>query len=210
MSNYQTVTQMTINAHKALHAHATKPAVTVKLVSSVAAVISVTTMPNWTVESASIETIAAVLLQSPDIDRTGSDTIDNLVSCAPLIAPHFLWNVLIDGPNVSAPEIILTLIDSGSHLVLIDSGLVDHLGLCQHPLHKPISIDVALNTKQTNSTMLSKYCKISVTSSNRQWTSCSLQAVIAPKLYVPVTLGLPFLKSNAIVLDTEAGTVMDK
>jgi hypothetical protein len=57
---------------------------------------------------------------------------------------------------------------------------------------------------------LSKWVKLSLYDSSGAWTSKTVHAVITPSLCAPVILGLPFLAHNNIVIDYEAGTVIDK
>lgn len=61
VSNYRTVSQATVDAHRVLHAHASKLTSTMKTLSSMAAVAPTTSASNWMVNTTVlIETIAAV------------------------------------------------------------------------------------------------------------------------------------------------------
>jgi hypothetical protein len=56
----------------------------------------------------------------------------------PLSVPHFRWRAAVDNANGVGParQIVDTLIDNGSHLVVIADKLVSTLGLRRHKLHK--------------------------------------------------------------------------
>ena len=55
----------------------------------------------------------------------------------PFSSGHLVWRCRIDGPSVSEPLTVTTLINNGSHLVLIDERLVMKLGLRRRKLPVP-------------------------------------------------------------------------
>ena len=87
----------------------------------------------------------------------GSDSGDGCV--APFSTSHFFWSCLIDGPNLDTPVSVDTLIDNGSHLVLIDATLIKKLGLPISTLSKPLNISVAMSS--CNREALSQYVQLS-------------------------------------------------
>lgn len=135
-----------------------------------------------------------------DNDYDSSDEVS-----APLKSKHLRWNCLAPGPKTDFPIAVSSLIDSGAHLVLIRPDLVDNLGLPRLKLQTPEIVDVALNDKDAPSrTELREYVKLKLFCPKSSWTSRTVLAVIAPGLCAPIILGLPFLKSNHIVVDHAA------
>ena len=57
---------------------------------------------------------------------------------------HLEWHCQIDGPSMSKPLVITTLIDNGSHSVLIDEMLVVRLGLRRRRLPLPQRVWLAM------------------------------------------------------------------
>jgi hypothetical protein len=57
----------------------------------------------------------------------GSDSDEYVL--APYHTPHFKWDCLIGGPNVSSEELVTVLIDNGSHSVLI-RPCIDNIKRC--------------------------------------------------------------------------------
>lgn len=130
---------------------------------------------------------------------------------SPFQTPHLMFLCSVDGPSVPSPLRIKSLIDTGSHLVLIDDALVTHLGLRRRTLLEPISISLAMDTTAAAApTRLSHWVKLRPQSLDNSWTSCSIRAVIAPGLCYPLILGGPFLVRNKIVVDHKAHTCIDK
>ena len=54
------------------------------------------------------------------------------------------------------------------------------------------------------------YVKVSLTSLDSTWTSCSVKAIITPGLCATIIFGLPWLEDNNIVTDHSAYTWIDK
>jgi len=70
------------------------------------------------------------------------------VSLPPPRSKHFVWKCNVDGPEVDFPLAVSTLIDNGTHVVLIRPELVQKLGLPIHKLNQPECIDVATSGKR--------------------------------------------------------------
>jgi hypothetical protein len=123
----------------------------------------------------------------------------------PFSSGHLEWRCLVDGPSGSIA--VTTLIDNGSHSVLIDDALVERLGLRRRPLPNPQRARLAMGDGEVT---FSEWVKLRTVSEDQQWTARVVRAIVAPKLAYPVILGGPFLKSNKIVIDHELGEVTAK
>jgi len=158
-------------------------------------------------------TAAAVMPNSPGVYESDSEDYSDIsghdVSC-PLHSKHLLWDCQIHGLISDFPVTTCALIDNGAHLVLICPELINQLGLKKYRLHKPETIDVMFGNKKKQGTELYNYVKLSVTSLDSQWTSCTVRALVTPGLCAPIILGLPWLVHNSIVIDHAARTCIDK
>ncbi|KAL4078937.1 hypothetical protein V8B97DRAFT_2068522 [Scleroderma yunnanense] len=96
---------------------------------------------SHSMEEQSLKPIAVIILSAAL--GSGLKSADECI--APLTVPHFHWSCLIDGPNLDLTLHIDALIDNRSHLALIDQALVKRLGLCLHPLHKPLDVSVVMS-----------------------------------------------------------------
>ncbi|KIO13808.1 hypothetical protein M404DRAFT_121464, partial [Pisolithus tinctorius Marx 270] len=138
----------------------------------------------------------------------GTDSGEEYV--APLSVPHLRWSCLLEGPNLTFPLSVKVLIDSGSHLVLIDESLIAKLGLRRHQLHKSLNVSVALSSGDREVMSLGNYVTLSCLSSDSRFRSRSVRAIIAPGLCTPLLLGLPFLSHNKLVIDHALRTCISK
>ncbi|KAF8800955.1 hypothetical protein BYT27DRAFT_7262510 [Phlegmacium glaucopus] len=93
---------------------------------------------------------------------------------------HYVWKCMIDGPAVDLPLKTFSLIDNGSHMVLIHPELVAKLNLPIFTLPNPKLIDIAISTSHKKQISLSTFVKLSATSLYGQWTSHTVYAIIAP------------------------------
>lgn len=166
-------------------------------------------------------TIAAVM---PEVDSDGeypypisAGESDEYVP--PLLAPHFYWDCLVDGPNVPAPLRVSALIDNGSPIVLISADLVAQLGLRKHRLAQKLQVSLALDSSSSSpdsaasspsSSFLSEWVKLRPKSINSSWSSRPIRAIIATKPCSQIILGQPFLSSNRIIIDHEHRTCIAK
>ncbi|KAF9568677.1 hypothetical protein CPC08DRAFT_605382, partial [Agrocybe pediades] len=129
---------------------------------------------------------------------------------SPLKAKHITWDALIDSPALEFPVKLKTLIDNGSHLVLIRPDVVTKLGLTPSPLSEPLSVGVALSNGKKEAVALSEFVSFRATSADGRWTSKVVQAILAPNLCSSIIFGLPFLTHNKIVIDHELLTAIPK
>lgn len=115
--------------------------------------------------------VAVAVIPTPScVIGTGTNS-DEYVA-APFSTPHFLWDCLLDCPNCDTPLRVKTLIDHGSHLVLIRPELVDRLGLRHHSLPKPETVSTALESEGgRTSTVLTEWVKLRPSSVDSCWTS---------------------------------------
>jgi hypothetical protein len=140
----------------------------------------------------------------------GSDSEDEMC-VAPFETAHFIWPCLFTGPSSNSFERVDALIDHGSHLVLIDESVVNKLGLRKRKLHTKIEANSAFMNDSSSSTFsFSEYILLSPSSINHDWTSCTIHAIIAPSLAVPLLLGGPFLSHNCLVIDHDHRTCIAK
>jgi len=57
---------------------------------------------------------------------------------------------------------------------------------------------------------LYEYVKLRLYDSSGEYVAKSVHAIVAPRLVLPIILGLPFLTHNLIVVDHAAHTTIDK
>jgi hypothetical protein len=57
---------------------------------------------------------------------------------------------------------------------------------------------------------LHEFIRIAPFAPTSAWVSCTIKAIIAPRLCVPLLLGLPFLTANQILIDFASCTAIDK
>ena len=55
-----------------------------------------------------------------------------------------------------------------------------------------------------------EWVPIAVISLDQSWTLCTICAIIAPNLSIPLLLGSPFLSFNSLVIDHQLRTCIDK
>ncbi|KAF9537344.1 hypothetical protein CPC08DRAFT_738882 [Agrocybe pediades] len=129
---------------------------------------------------------------------------------APLKSKHLIWEALIDSPALDFPVKLKTLIDNGSHLVLVRPDVVERLQLKSTPLREPLRVSVALGNGKKEITTLVDSVSFRATSSDGRWTSKLVQAIVAPNLCSSIVFGLPFLTHNKIVIDHDLLTAILK
>lgn len=168
--------------------------------------VAAITKPNEQTTTTAPELVATIFLQAVNIlaDTSTSESLDTSVASVspvpPLKGKHLIWTCQVNNPTDRISVKTLTLIDSGTHMVLICPDLVKHLNLVSQPLEQPERINVALSsTDQIDK--LTHYTIIDPASLDNQFCSLTLHAVIAPGLCMPIILGLPFLYMNKVVCD---------
>jgi hypothetical protein len=121
---------------------------------------------------------------------------------APISVPHLYWHCVVNGATDSFPLMLNALIDHGSHIVLISNDLVTKLSLKHCILVKPMPVELVMPNQNSKCTLeLSEYVRLQLYDPVGNWTSKTVQALIASLLCAPVILGLPFLSYNNIVID---------
>ncbi|KAG1738916.1 uncharacterized protein EDB91DRAFT_1249091 [Suillus paluster] len=96
---------------------------------------------------------------------------DDDMCIAPFETNHLLWSCLLAGPSSPSFECINTLIDHGSHLVLINEDLVTKLGLKRRKLHVEIQANSVFLALSTSPLTFSEYVHVSPSSLNHDWIS---------------------------------------
>ena len=172
-------------------------------------------VPVTSVVNVPVTTVAATLPSATQSFAlgNGSDTSDESLSdvsipLCPVSVPHLIWRANFFGTD-EFPVPVDCLLDSGAHLVLIRPEVIMDLGLPVQKLKKPFPVSLALNGKET-ATTLDNCVTLSISALNNAWSSHSVTAIIAPHLCTNILLGLPFLAHNKIVIDHNAHTVIHK
>lgn len=140
----------------------------------------------------------------------GSDSEESDDECVsiPITVPHILWPAFIHNENgPTYPRNVTTLMDCGSSVVLIREDIVSCFELRRRRLHSPYPLGTAWGTEDRIAT---EWVKLRLSSPCRSWTSCTVRALVAPRLCAPVLLGRPFLKLNKLVADHELDYVIHK
>ena len=142
------------------------------------------------------DTVAAIF---PDIHDLSDDADDEetllSVSPPPLQCEHLFWKCHLSTPTGLTPT--TALIDSGAHIVLIRTSLVQRLNLTTIPLATPQLVNVAISPDQT-AHALTHYVVITPAMPDRSFTSKPVHAIVVENLCAPIILGLPFLVTNQI------------
>jgi hypothetical protein len=106
----------------------------------------------------------------------------------------------VSGPAVVGfPLSINSLLDIGCPAIVISSTLAEQLGLHRFPLPREENNLTSLSQTPIECT---EYAKLRVGLGNGAWSSRVLRAKINVGLPVPLILGMPFLSSEHIVIDT--------
>ena len=141
-------------------------------------------------------TVATIFPDMHDLSDDADDEETLLsVSPPPLQCEHLFWKCHLSTPTGLTPT--TALIDSGAHIVLIRSSLVQHLNLTTIPLATLQLVNVAILPYQMTHT-LTHYIAIMPTMPNHSFTSKPVHAIVIENLCAPIILGLPFLVTNQI------------
>ena len=114
----------------------------------------------------------------------GSDSGDGYVAL--FSVPHFFWSCLLDGPNDSLSSVDALIDHCGSHLVLIESTLIEKLTLCPCMLPMPFDVSVAVSPHSRKALSLSQYVQLSCQLLDSQFHSHPFRAIVAPWLCMPL------------------------
>jgi hypothetical protein len=135
------------------------------------------------------------------------DETDSYVD-PPLTVPHLVATLDAFGPNVSEfPLPVHALLDIGCPSTVISSALANELGLRRYPL--PPEED-NLSSLSESPISCKEYVKLELSSGNGSWKSTTFRAKINTGLPVPLILGMPFLSTQHIVIDSNSRTAKDK
>ena len=159
--------------------------------------------PQAVASSSRLPAAAAISSKIEECD----DETDSYVD-PPLTVPHLIATLEAFRPNVSEfPLSISAMLDIGCPSVVISSALVDELGLRRYPL--PPAED---NLTSVSESPLSckEYVKLELSSGNGSWKSTTFRAKVNSGLPVPILLGMPFLSTQHIVIDSHSRTAKDK
>jgi hypothetical protein len=137
---------------------------------------------------------------------------DPVTGGVPLSVPHLRWRAAVNeaDPARLGRKIVNTMIDDGSHLVLVAESLVESLRLRRFKLHKPLPMNLALKDKTKPDDQFTEWTKLKLYDPENNWAARTMRAVVAPSLCTDVLLGLPFLVSNNLVIDYAKRTCTDK
>lgn len=97
--------------------------------ASVARTCSVHVITNTDAEGEEMTDEMAVAAVMPISAVLGEGTDSDEECVAPFQTPHLFWDCLLGSPRISSPLKTKAMIDSGSHVVIIDSQGVDRLAL---------------------------------------------------------------------------------
>jgi hypothetical protein len=151
-----------------------------------------------------LDLVAAIFPNVVPMDRSVSDGSDASLSSVsalpPLKGDHFLWPCALTNPTDNISVKACSLIDSGSHMVLVRPDLVSRLKLQAIPLPRPEQISIAVDANE-HPLAMTHYIVLKPMSIDRLFVSKPVHAVIAVNLCIPLILGLPFLTENRISCD---------
>ena len=154
-------------------------------------------------------TTGAVLANIDLEEERDYDTSDTYVPMPiPFTVPHLYASFEVTGPLIEDfPVPVKALLDIGCPSTVISNALIAKLGLRHFAL--PIEED-NLSLLSEPPLHCSEYVKLEVSSGKGSWKSRVHQAKVNVGLPVPLILGMPFLSSEHIVIDSESRTTIDK
>lgn len=154
-------------------------------------------------EEPCVPMVAAVLPNASSWVASGDWTDDE---CAPFSCSNNFWRCLVRNDNLVVSSTPLkALIEDGSAVVLIRTDVADALGLQRHHASVPFTCSAAFSGVGKDFS-LSSYVKLQPLSMDKCFISKPLRAFISPSLVSDAIFGLPFLKSNGLVLDHGSGS----
>lgn len=209
-SKYKTLTAKDVPARPAGYVSRAATAVAaVSAVPQVAAVLSeageetASSDADHASNDSPLPSVSAVLPNVSSWVEDGSWTDDE---CAPFSCSNNFWRCRVRDEHSSlSPDSLNALIDDGSAVVLIRSDVADSLGLKRHTASSPFVCSAAFSGVGKELS-LSSFVKLQPVSSDNLFISKPLRAFISPSLVSDAIFGLPFLKSNGLVLDHGRGS----
>ena len=153
----------------------------------------------------------AVLADIPTVmeEERDYDTSDLYMhKPTPFTVSHLYASLEISGPcTKDFPLPIKALLDVGCPSTVISDALASQLSLCWFPL---LVEEDNLSSLSNSPLHCSEYVKLEVLSGRGFWNSGVHQAKVNVGLPVPLILGMPFLSSKHIVINTNSHTAIDK
>jgi hypothetical protein len=144
--------------------------------------------------------VPAGYVDGPQDEET--DTYDPTSVAVPFTTPHLYAAMEVTGPAITGfPLHVKALLDIGCPAIMISDNLAKQLGSRRFPL--PQEEDNLTSLSQTP-LECKEFVKLKVGSGNGAWSSRVFRAKINVGLPVPLILGMPFLSSEHIVIDTQA------
>jgi hypothetical protein len=186
-------------------------------------VVSVTPVQVMDTTSFPIAAVMPLPNKSCILDMSGSDLSkesDNKLSPnetdlrVPYSMPHYVWGCATTCPRSGKTAKFSALLDPGSHMILINSSVVDRLNLRRRKLPKPAKVGLATtlanDLESCSDTVLHEWVKLKPHDVDGHWMSRTVRTIVAPNLCTDVLLGIPFFTVNKLVMDFEIGTCIEK
>lgn len=120
---------------------------------------------------------------------------------------HLWWSAVSVSEGDVNGVTVHVLLDTGSHLDLVNPSLAKHLKLCPIALSKPETVLVAIGGKQTE-VSFSHVVKFRISDPSFMYMSRTVTACVAPQLSMSILLGMPFLSHNDILLSCKDHTAI--
>jgi hypothetical protein len=139
----------------------------------------------------------SVLGNKNSFSDLSENSMTSVSAMYPLKCDHLTWNCITDGGTAGLSVKTTTLIDSGAHMMFIRPDLVKELELHTFCLNEPELVSIAIDAQ--GPALLTHYAQVTCTSPDNNFCSKVLNTVIAPKLCMPIILGLLFLCNHNIV-----------
>ena len=126
----------------------------------------------------------------------------------PLAVPHLIVSLDAFRPNISEFQLsIPALLDIGCPSVVISSACANELCLRWYPVPQE---EDNLSSLSKSPISCKEYVKLELSSGNGSWKLTMFQAKVNTGLPVPLILGMPFLSTQHIVIDSNSHTAKDK
>ncbi|KAH6903572.1 hypothetical protein BKA70DRAFT_1373963 [Coprinopsis sp. MPI-PUGE-AT-0042] len=126
---------------------------------------------------------------------------------SPFSIPHLYAPVQLTGPSITSfPLPVGAMLDIGCPPVVISDELVSKLGLRRFALP---AVENNLLSLSESPLECREYVKLGVTSGDGAWKSGVIKAKVNVGLAVPLILGMAFLATEHIVIDTRGRTAVD-
>ena len=150
---------------------------------------------------------AAAAMGGQEMDNETDSSVPPPVD-VPFTVNQLYTTLYATGPLITEfPIPIQTLMDIGSPCTVISSEICNRLGLQQYPLQKKENNLTSLSQTSLN---CESYVKLELQSINGGWKSGVHRMKVNKGLPFPIILGMPFLSSEQIVIDSHERKAIDK